>query len=103
MGAAAPTIECVEFAVSAMAIRMAQPTKIPAGVGPTNPLSNNTAAKLMTMASKKYNVMATGERWPLKNRSETQPDAIEPATAAIGIVANVQATVGGMLVFISMP
>ena len=33
----------------------------------------------------KYNTIATGERCPLKNLSETQPESSEPATAASGM------------------
>ena len=102
IGAAAPTIECVELAVSEIMMRMPQPVKIPAGVGPTSPFISSIAAKPMTTASRKYSDMATGERWPLQNRSETQPEASEPATAAMGMMANVHATVAGMLVFMSI-
>ncbi len=82
-------MEWVELAVREINIKMAQPAMIPPAVGPTNPLSKMTAAVPMTIASKKYNVMATGERCPLKNLSEIQPERSDPATAAIGIRARV--------------
>src|SRR5437588_10793677 len=80
MGAAAPTIECVEFAVKEINTRKRQLKNSPL----VPRISIEKTAIRMTTVSRKYSVMATGERWPRKTLSDKIPDPKEPRTATRG-------------------
>src|SRR5262249_18761238 len=97
IGAAAPTIECVAFTLKEIRIRKKQPRKTPSLVGPTAPDHITTAASASTTLSRKYRAIATGERWPRKNLSETHPEIMEPATAINGIMFKVHMTEDGLV------
>jgi hypothetical protein len=81
IGAAAPTIEWVEFAVSEINTRNKQLRKTPFVPIPS---INRTAVKITTV-SRKYRVIATGARCPRKILSEMMPEPNEPTTATIGM------------------